>query len=389
MNAFIVAYYEIRRMLRVKTTVLILLLMPLVLIFILGSALSGLFSQQDEEIKPVTIAVNNPGTGAISSTFQSFLLSDEIGKYVKVVKTDSREAVEKSVRSGEADYGLNVPDSFDDQVTAGKAAEWEMIPGKDRESNLKAQHILQAFLDRVNAMQSMVVALGKDAKLANPEQVDSNAGDVVKIGRLSRTDSNFTSQQYFAAQMLIMFMLYAGLSAATSMVIEKETHTLSRLSSTPINQSHIMLGKVLGNGAISAAQAAIIILFTHWIYGIDWGHDPIKLGLICLSTIVTSMGLASIVSLFFRNSKSAGMIFQVVTITMTMLSGGFSGPNMGETLETLGKFTSSYWAARGILQIMLDTGSQVVNHHLSILAAISGSILLIAFVLYRKVGYHE
>ena len=72
MSLWTIAKYEIIRKLRIRYVLLIQSLMPLLLIFILGSALSGAFKVEDKAIKSVKVDIVQSDTGALSEGFHSF-----------------------------------------------------------------------------------------------------------------------------------------------------------------------------------------------------------------------------------------------------------------------------------------------------------------------------
>jgi ABC-2 type transport system permease protein len=387
MNIWTIALYEIRRSLTTRTVVIVQFVLPLLLIFILGSALSGEFKADDMKLKPVQVALVQQDAGAMKGEFEAFLAASDIQSMIQISSTTTREEAEKQVKAGKMEFALVIPPNFSDNVTQGKPAEWEMILGKDYGQNLTAQLVFNSFLSHANQIQATMLTLGPtSAKTVNGGASSGNS--FVKVGKLSATSSNFTSTQYYAAAMLVMFLLYSGLSAAISLLLEKERHTLARLNSLPIPEVHIILGKIIGNGLVAMFQAFIIIEATKVFYGVSWGDSYLLLFVVCAFIVIASMSLAVVASLLSRSSKAVTSILQMLIVVMTFLSGGFS-PFPDGLLTKLGEFTVNHWALQSMLNIMLNSDIMVILHQIAVLAAIGAGLLVVSLAAYRKVGYHE
>lgn len=404
MNLIIIAIYEVRRMLRIRSVMLILIGLPLLLIFILGSALSSAFTVKDMEIEQLSIAVFAEDQGELINGLQAYLDSAQVSKYIVDIPTTSREAVIDLIKAREVDMGLIIPAGFSAAVFQGKSAEWEVIVGGNRTKNMTGNMLLQAFLDQTNRIQTEMIVLGPPSAGAlggSADQVGASVkvgqstqaaapdnGSRVEIGKLSRSGLDYTATQYYAAAMLVMFLLYSGMSAAISLVNEKENHTLTRLMSLPLKPMQVFYGKLLGQTFISIGQASIIILATIFFYNVHWGNSVFYLLLLCLSTIFISMCLAIIVTMLVQSTKAVMSIFQALIILMSFVSGGYN-PDVGPFLQSIAQFTISHWASRGLLRLMLEDKAEVILHHITILGSIGIGLFLISLTIYRKVGYHE
>ncbi|MZQ81740.1 ABC transporter permease [Paenibacillus sp. 5J-6] len=385
MQLWIIAKYEVLRMLRMRYVMAIQFAMPLLLIFILGSALSGAFKVEDRTINPVKVDVVQGDSGELKSSIEGFLHSPDIGSLLQTSNVQTRDEAVNRLKSGDSEFALVIPSDFSSRVMTGKEAEWEMILGNNYEQNLTAQMVLRSFLDSVNHRQAVGITIGPEAAASMQNQGSS---DHVKLGNLAKGNSQYSAMQYYAASMLVMFLLYSGLSTAMTLQGEKDKHTLARLNAMPVREYTILLGKVLGNTFIAICQAAIIVGTTVIFYHVDWGNSYGVLALICFFVIIASMSLAVLIALIVKSSKGISTIFQMMVMVMSFLSGGFT-PLPDGLLHQLGNFTLNHWAMQSMYRIMLGSEPSVLGHHLLVLGCISAGILLISFIVYRKAGYHE
>ncbi|MEW9697891.1 ABC transporter permease [Paenibacillus sp. SI8] len=395
MNIWIIAWYEILRLQRMRFVLIMQFLLPLVLIFILGSALSNQFKPEDQTLVPVKLDVVQKDTGPISGWFESFVSAPEMKQVLLKNPVSTREEAVQRVKDGDSDFALIIPSDFSMQVLQGKEAQWEMILGKNYAQNLTGQMALRSFLDRTNQIQATLLTAGPTApevmqqlESADFYKTKGTAASHVRAGNLTLAYASYTATQYYAASMLIMFLLYSGMSTAIGLQNERDRHTLARLNALPISNLHILLGKVLGNALISLMQAIVIIAATMLFYGVDWGHSFVMLFLVCAIAIIVSMSLAIIVMNLAGSTKAISTIFQVIILVMTFLSGGFT-PLPDGFLQRLGEFTVNYWGMQSLFRIMLSSDSAVIAHHVLILAAVGAGLVVVSLIAYRKAGYHE
>jgi ABC-2 type transport system permease protein len=394
MPIWIIAKYEIIRKLRTRYVLLIQFLMPLLLIFILGSALSGVFKVEDKPLNSVKVDILQSDSGALRDGFQSFLASPETLKHLQTHVISTREEAIQRLRDGESEFAVIIPINFSAQVQAGKAAQWEMILGHDYLKNVTAQMVFRTYFDKVNQIQAIQLIARttsleplKQVEVLSSERAAANPS-LVHVGQLAASNSNYTAMQYYAASILVMFLLYSGMITAFSLQNEKVNHTLSRLNGMPIHEYHILLGKIIGNMFLSIGQVAVIIGATKLFYGVDWGSHYLTLFLICLCMILASMSLAIVVMLLFQSDSTIAVTFQTGIMIMTFLSGGFT-PLPDGFLKQIGSYTLNYWGMQSMFQLMFGSETTVVAHHLLILGCMAIGLSLIAFLVYRKGGYHE
>ncbi|RUT48408.1 ABC transporter permease [Paenibacillus anaericanus] len=388
MKMWHIIWFELRMLIRMRVVLLNQFLLPMVLILILGNALSGMISLGDDApIDTVTaMIVESPGQEALTSVgWNEFLKTPEISELLKVQHGDHREEAISSLKSGDSDFAVVIPTDFADKVMKGESVKWEMIYGKDHSKNHVAEMIFESYLDEVNRVQASTMVLGPNTLNSAPQNVPTS---YVEMASLNKEGNAYSAFQYYAASMLIMFLLYSGLTASSSLQSEKRNKTLYRLNSTPISTLKIFLGKIGGNSLVACIQAVVIILGTTWLYGVNWGRHPIYLILLCALVIMAAMLMAVVITLLSKSSESAQTIFQVIIVGMTFLSGGFQRIPV-DIIEKLGEFTINHWALQGMIRIILDASTGEILHHVLILGLFNVILLLVGTVSYRKVGYHE
>lgn len=382
-----------------KTTYIVLLMMPLLIILLLGTALSQVFQPKEEEWPSLRIAVVNQDAGQIGEHFQYYLdQMQEAGRLTWSLHEGggvSHEEVEAGLKNllkqGEADYAVMIPGDFSMLVFAGEQASWSLYPGNHELRNESGEFAVRLFMDRVRDSQAAAVAAGPQTFEWNEDGNDDfgNGTARVRVGAIAEGVPSLTAMQYYGASMLVMFILYAGMISAIHMVQEKEQYTWMRIMAAPVTGLQLITGKALGGLMMSLLQTAAILLVTAWLFGLDWGADPWLLMLVLILVMFIANGLAITVMRFARTEKTVASIFQVLIIVMTFLSGGFL-PDLDSVVETAGKLTVNYWAVKGIHELILGGESPAVWQSVGVLAWIAAGIFAIALLsFWRKEGRHE
>ncbi|MEK8129855.1 ABC transporter permease [Paenibacillus filicis] len=387
-NIALIAWTHIKMISRVRVVIFVMMVFPLLLIVILGSALSESFGTVDMKLKPVKITVVNLDQGIWNERMLGYLHSPELEGVLEASQGSTREEAVERLRTGSSEFAVVIPAGFGAALQEGGAANWELIAGKNRQQNLIAQTVLSGYLDRINYTQATAIAaVRQGAQPAVEAEGGRDRAALIKLGRLGEQGHRYTAMQYYASSMLIMFMLYSGMMLAITLVGERESHTLARLSALPVSMNQIAGGKMLGHTLLTLLQAALIIVFTQYVYGVDWGDSLQLLAANCLAVAAASMSIAMIVTAFAKSIKAVTGTFQFVIIIMTFLSGGFTA-DMPQVVELLGRFTVNQWAMQSLLHLMIYEHAAAVQQ-LGVLAAIAAGLVIASGITYWKVGYRE
>ncbi|WP_314584305.1 ABC transporter permease [Paenibacillus terrigena] len=384
-NILHVMKLELLQISRMRSVLLILFVLPLLLIFVLGSALSSQFTANEYTPEQVKLAVYNQDTGTMKSILQQFFQSTKTQEILEVTNVDSEMELKNRIQAREVDGGLIIPATFSTEIMGGHTAEWTYVAGPSTSKNDMARMMLQAFTDQTTQTQAAAIVLGVNGTPTNSSSQKAESINAVKIGKLQDNLYEASSFQYYSCTMLIMFLLFGGMSSAISLLRERENKTLQRMIAAPVAVSHVILGKLLGATILSIMQGAIIIGFTGLVYGVDWGEHLLGVGMTVLFTVIASISLAAALAGILKSSKAVESIYSTIVFIMTFLSGGMV-VFVGGELESAAKFTLNYWANGSVFRFMMGVDVNTAWHLLFVLMGIAGVLLLLAVRFARRVG---
>ncbi|GGD70451.1 ABC transporter permease [Paenibacillus nasutitermitis] len=382
---YFTAYYDFVQYIRMKVVVIIMFGLPLLLIFLLGSAFSG-------GMKPVKIAVYNADKGAMQSSVQAFMNDPALTATAVFKSTHSETEILNGVKNGSADYGIVIPADFSEQALAGRDAYMNSYPGRGDMENRFAEALMNRFLSVIQTKQTIEAVMGgSGGTTTSTSQSEASSSRVEEaivlaelVGGSSSAFGEVSAIQYYAGSYLIMFLLYSGMPAALSLLDEKRRGTLGRLYSLPQRWSLIIAGRITSITIFAAIQSLTIIVFSWLVFGVEWGNRLGQLALVCLLASLSAVGLSLVIASIVKTEKATQSVFSIIVLLMTFLSGGMV-PDLGDTVLNVGKFTVNHWAVTTIRQ-MMDGGADIlVWKGIGILAGITVLLLTIALLRMKKV----
>ncbi|WP_153980112.1 ABC transporter permease [Paenibacillus xylanilyticus] len=391
MNIWHICMFEIRRILRIRSVLLNLFVLPLLLIFILGAALSSTMDTGKDNVPgQVRVGVIQTGSnsGSVTQALNAFVAAPAISDMMKVQHFTSEEEAERDLRQGELDFAVLIPPDLEERMAKGENAKLQWILGKDGTLNIVGETLFTRFTDELNRHMAAVEVLGPEASMAVASMTEEGSADIsyVNVSNPGTAGTSYSASQYYAASMLAMFMLYAGMTTTSSLFSERDKKTLTRLQAAPVGNGVIFAGKIAGNSLLAFMQALIIVLMTYWLYGVNWGTHPWLIVLICVLITISSMMIGVIVALVSKSAASASALMQGIIIAMTFISGGFT-PIAIDFVQRIGEFTVNHWALQSFLRMMLNASMSEIMHNILMLGVVSAVLLAIAAVIYGKVGY--
>lgn len=309
---------EFNRFFTDRRLVMTAIILPGLMIYLLysfmGSAMSDMYSVEDD-FAPTVYAVNAPASIAA--------LAQEAGMTLTDVSPQEAEGVRAQIVDKQAELLAVFPADFDAQVAAyapgaGEAPNIELYYNSTDADSAEAYAMFTAMLD------------GYESSLVN--KFDVNRG--VSADLASERD---TAGQIFSSMLplLMMMFLFSGCMAVApeSIAGEKERGSIATLLVTPLGRGELAMGKVISLGCISLLSGASSFLGTMLslpklmgagdvaleaaAYG---AGDYAALFAVIASTVLLLTGMIAVLSAFAKTVKEASMLVMPLMI-VSMLVG--------------------------------------------------------------------
>ena len=309
---------EFNRFFTDRRLVMTAIILPGLMIYLLysfmGSAMSDMYSVEDD-FAPTVYAVNAPASIAA--------LAQEAGMTLTDVSPQEAEGVRTQIVDKQAELLAVFPADFDAQVAAyapgaGEAPNIELYYNSTDADSSQAHTMFTALLD------------GYESSLVN--KFDVNRGITADLA--SERD---TAGQIFSSMLplLMMVFLFSGCMAVApeSIAGEKERGSIATLLVTPLGRGELAMGKVISLGCISLLSGASSFLGTMLslpklmgagdvaleaaAYG---AGDYAALFAVIASTVLLLTGMIAVLSAFAKTVKEASMLVMPLMI-VSMLVG--------------------------------------------------------------------
>lgn len=309
---------EFNRFFTDRRLVMTAIILPGLMIYLLysfmGSAMSDMYSVEDD-FAPTVYAVNAPASIAA--------LAQEAGITLTDVSPQEAEGVRAQIVDKQAELLAVFPADFDAQVAAyapgaGEAPNIELYYNSTDADSSQAHAMFAALLD------------GYESSLVN--KFDVNRG--IDADLASERD---TAGQIFSSMLplLMMVFLFSGCMAVApeSIAGEKERGSIATLLVTPLGRGELAMGKVISLGCISLLSGASSFLGTMLslpklmgagdvaleaaAYG---AGDYAALFAVIASTVLLLTGMIAVLSAFAKTVKEASMLVMPLMI-VSMLVG--------------------------------------------------------------------
>ncbi|MED5016260.1 ABC transporter permease [Paenibacillus chibensis] len=342
-NLLSMAWKEMRHDFRDVKTLVFLLAFPILLMLILGFALTNAFSS-NATIEDVKVLVHNTSTGQLSKAYTAF--AEEAGKTGIVfedVKTgmDGREEVEQNRYT---DY-LEISDGGIHLYGSSRST---------IESNI-VQGMMSSFADRYNA--AAAVAKQDPAKVATLLATSGQEGYI--------QDSSINAERqpgaidYYAIAMTVMIGLWGAMSGGSLIRYEIVRGTSARLAAAPVRKSEIFIGKVLGSVVINMLCVLVIVLFSKYVFKAYWGSHLLPVFIVLLTEVVMSISLGLAISYMMKGEPSGGIVMIIVQLA-SFLGGAYFplGNDSGGFLGSVSSLSPIRWANQALTGI-------IYNHSMS------------------------
>jgi ABC-2 type transport system permease protein len=416
MKAFDIAFKDMLRSFRSAFTLVMMFVAPLLITGLIYLAFGGAGSSEItiSQIKLGIVNLDQPAAGIqinLGNELVKILTIDQL-KNLLVITTETDEAsARQSILDKKTSVALIIPANFTNTAFSQDATS-NLLLIHDAASTLSPA-IVKSIVDQyVNSFNGSKIAalVVSDLLTADGLPADgTTAGNVareyaawavantpdssgalpfVTLSAPTVSAKPQTNMQVIAASimagMIIFFVFYTGALIAQSIIREQDDQTLARLMTTPTSVFSILVGKLIAAMLMIAVQITVLMVLSHFFFGIDWGN-PLHIGLVCLALTFLASGFGLFLMSFVKNMRQTGIILGGVLTVLGMLGGlytqGFT--NLPKAFEIANLFTPHGWALKAF-KIATGAVAGSLWIPLAVMFAIGVVSLAIGMLLFRR-----
>jgi ABC-2 type transport system permease protein len=337
---------EIKELVRDPKILFGVVLMPLLLFPVMGSAIQVSQQSVERAIVTSTFAVYTDDSGVVTSTMLDYLKTN---RTVSVIQADSLNQALAQFQGTTSSTMIYIPSGFSDNVTTGVKGKM-IIYGNIKNMNIAETQSTNVVGTLVNIysyyysiarIDSLLQAAGEVASpdaIRTPIAIDYQSiikGNVLNISP-DAIISVVMNQSIMLPIMIMVMVMFAIQMAATSIALEKEQKTLETLMTLPVGRLTILGGKLAGSIVIAVAGAiAYMIGFGYYmgsamsfaqlstvnLGGAGIGIQPVGyvlLGINIFVTLVSALAMAISLAVFTDNVRSAQSLTGILVVPIIL-----------------------------------------------------------------------
>jgi len=356
---------DMRRRLAQPAGLLLALAIPVALGGMLALAFGGTGRDDHPVIRLLMLDLDRtPLSGVLTGSSQSA----EVRKHLDVRQVEDREEGLRRLREDGMAALLVIPAGFSDALLGGGRTELELVKNP-------SQRIMPLVAEKGVEVTALYLStgarvLGEDAArlklLFEGEGWDDSAGiaallqtaytrvksaddllfpPIIEIASetAGKTTGGFDFLGWMFPGMIVMGLLFTGLTQMQDLLAEQEAGTLRRQLTAPLGAGRILLAKILGVAVIVAIAHVLLLLIGRLAFGISWGP---ALPLIAVSAllVLAVTGFAALLYSFVRTQRQGDAYGTMAVMIMSLAGGAFFPPEMlPPWLGGLAYFTVNHW----------------------------------------------
>jgi ABC-type multidrug transport system ATPase subunit/ABC-type multidrug transport system permease subunit len=349
---FTIAYKEFVHVWRDRRVLLLILILPPFFTFVFGHAFGGaavrdvqtMFLNADGDAESERLAAllhgQNIFTALIEGSEDPAKTQKDLNDLLQTLKdtfiwkpwVGDSAGPSDLVKAG-CDAAIVIPSGWGQAIRDGKPIPIRAIlDGADTDTAPAVQGLLQQALgafqvnerfELIKNLPTEVIDLGQQLSPASQDAFNSALAPWEVTTRILY-NPNLEFVNYVVPGMVgLILQLVTVTLIASTITREREAGTLSQLLVTPLQQSEIVIGKVLPYLLVSLFLIGNTIAIAHFHFGIKI-QEPLKLSIICLLFLLCSLGLGLLISAVSRTQTQAIQFSIFLLLPIMLLSGAFS-----------------------------------------------------------------
>jgi ABC-2 type transport system permease protein len=355
MNVLAIARVNVLRLLRDRTSLFFIFVLPIVLIVVLGTAFGGRVAP-----RMGIVAVDS---GVLGAELVEAIRNGSVKLELKEPATV--ELLRAGVEDGTLEIGVIVPPGYDATLRGGGVAEVTVLGQPQSAVSALREAVDAAIAGQATAVRAARLAASRegipfDEALATARSVQGEmAGVTVAVERIGEGIFPATTGAFQpgAQSQLVLFMFLTSMTAATQLILTRQLGVSRRMVAAPVRIGTILLGELLGRFGVAMVQGLFIVLLSAVAFGVGWG-DPLAAGMIVVLFALVGTGAAMVIGVFSNNPDQAGALGVMAGMLLGALGGAMVPLEIfPEPAHTIAYATPHSWAIQGLREVALRDGA--------------------------------
>ena len=380
---FSIAWKELQLIAKDRGALGVYFLLPVLLGSLIAAPNLMAARNQAETNISLDVTLVNLDTGAFGIEVARALNGIEV---LRLTTATDAAAAEEPVSQGKATAAIIIPADFTDRINAYEPTAIDVIADSAEPEAAgivtgiiqevvgevtiwgEVQYGVRTILDNSNLLsdatpqqrraleaQNMGVIMTRLAEARRNPLINVRSEDLAGVSAVGGIRGYLA---YVFPAFTVMFVFFIIGSAASSLLRERETGVLRRLTAAPIPRGAIIAGKMLAYMLIPCLQVVLLFSLGHFAFEIPLGNSPLALVVLTLALAFTATALAMLLAALVRTAQQADNLGTIIGFVLAGVSGAIPASNALRFFEsegvmgTLSRLTPHGQALNAFLRVM-------------------------------------
>jgi ABC-2 type transport system permease protein len=378
-----VARTELARILRDRTGLFFIVVLPVLVIVVIGSSIGSVAGSARIGVLDLD---RTPASARLISDLDA---SDRLD----VVVISDQETLTVDVRLDRLRAGLIVPAGHADRLGAGKVSELDMIVDPSRATSTAARTSVAAVVDRHAAVVATTrftaertnISSADAAVLAESVAAGSTPVPVTTTDVGTGGIDSGSPFSYPAAANLVLFTFLNTLAVGGVIVESRRLGVTRRLLAGPVSPGTVVAGYAASRFVVALLQGLLVVLAGALLFDVAWGN-PVAVTLLVTLFAVVAAAAGVLIGAVASTPEQTQSIGIPLGIAMGMLGGALWPLQfVPDWLRQLGHITPHAWAMDGWVTVIFENGGVTdIFAELAVLVAFGVVLTTYAAVMIRR-----
>jgi len=354
-NALAIAAVNVRRLLRDRTGLFFVFVLPVILIVVLGTMYGGRVAPR--------MGIVATGSGPLGTELVDAIRNG--GLKLEIREPATEDELRAGVEDGRLEIGVILPAGYDATLRGGGVAQVVVLGQPESAVSALRQAVDAAIAEQAAAVGAARLAVSRtgipfDEALATARAIRAGmAGVTVAVEHIGEGIFPAGTGAFApgAQSQVILFMFLTSMTAATQLILTRQLGVSRRMVAAPVRMATILVGETLGRFGVAMVQGLFIIALSALAFGVGWG-DPLAAALVVVAFALVATGAAMVVGVFSNNPDQASALGVMAGMLLGALGGAMVPLEIfPEPAHTIAFVTPHAWAIQGLREVALRNGT--------------------------------
>lgn len=350
-----IAGEEITRLVRDRTALFFIVVLPVVIIVIIGATMGA-------APRHTVVGVVDADHSTSSSKLIAELGHDDL---LDVRRYSDTATLARDIRSRLISGGLVVPAGYGDAGSASPQVTLTLLLDRTQSGSVGVATIVGNVVGQEGARRGAAEFVTREVggtREENLAAVDEVRGRLSQVEVRTETTGRATLDTdnryaYTAPSNLVLFTFINSVTGAAALVESRRLGVTRRVLAGPVRLTSLMSGLGLSRLLIALLQSLLILGVGRILFGVGWG-DPLAVAVLVLVFSVLASAAGLLISTLARTTEQVVALGIPVSIGLAMLGGCMWPLEVVPTgIRALGHLTPHAWAMDAWVSLIFEDGN--------------------------------